>query len=258
VQESPVEAVHEARRDIRALRAIVRLLKEGLGDDRYRRESGLLRDAASLLSPHRDTHVVLATFDRLAHDLPDGHGEAASMLRGRLARSEDATLADHAAGTELHLRRFLDSIACWPEACDDPLVVSRGLKRCVRRARRGCRDALHTPTPPHLHELRKRCKDVRDQLRVLAPLKPRKLRKIGRRYDRVCDLLGEGRDMCLLQESLSVIAGPRPFSELMAAEAARRHAELAAEGLRMFAKATRTSGKKLGRVVRERWEAGAF
>jgi CHAD domain-containing protein len=64
------EPVHEARKALKRLRALVRLLRPGIGRKVYRRHNELWRDAARRLSGGRDAHVLLELFAALAKDLP--------------------------------------------------------------------------------------------------------------------------------------------------------------------------------------------
>ena len=55
------EAVHEARKDMKKLRALLRLVRDELGDDVYRRENVSFRDAGRRLAGARDSQVLLET-----------------------------------------------------------------------------------------------------------------------------------------------------------------------------------------------------
>jgi hypothetical protein len=65
-ETSTEEVVHGARKRFKRVRAVVRLVREGLGERRYRRENACFRDAARPLSEVRDAHALVQTLDRLA------------------------------------------------------------------------------------------------------------------------------------------------------------------------------------------------
>src|SRR5919201_4778965 len=75
---SAEEAVHEARKDMKKLRAVLRLARDELGDEVYRRENECFRDAGRRLSGVRDADVMLETLRGLKGDFP--------ALRGLLER----------------------------------------------------------------------------------------------------------------------------------------------------------------------------
>src|SRR5918995_6276046 len=63
-------AVHETRKSLKRLRATVRLARDELGDEVYRRENGAFRDAGRRLAGARDSQVLLETLDALSERYP--------------------------------------------------------------------------------------------------------------------------------------------------------------------------------------------
>jgi hypothetical protein len=63
-------AVHEARKSFKRLRATVRLARDELGDDVYRRENTAFRDAGRRLVGTRDSQVLLETLEALSERYP--------------------------------------------------------------------------------------------------------------------------------------------------------------------------------------------
>jgi CHAD domain-containing protein len=157
---TPEKAVHEARKDMKKLRAVLRLVRGELGDEVYRRENACFRDAAGLLSGVRDADVMLARLDALAEDGLD------PAVVGRL---RDA-LAEHRRGLEGGgdsreevvgvLREARARIVSWPLAHDSFSAVEDGLDRVYRRGRSRFRAAAEEPSVEALHEWRKRVKDL--------------------------------------------------------------------------------------------------
>ena len=67
----PVEAVHEARKDLKKLRATLKLVRPALGQQAYGRENARFRDAGRALSDVRDAQVLADTLDALAERFAD-------------------------------------------------------------------------------------------------------------------------------------------------------------------------------------------
>jgi len=61
---TPVEAVHEARKDMKKIRALLRLARGELGRQTYDRENACFRDAARELAGQREADVMRETLDR--------------------------------------------------------------------------------------------------------------------------------------------------------------------------------------------------
>jgi hypothetical protein len=64
-------AVHEARKDLKKLRAVLRLVRDDLGDAVYRSENVRFRDAGRMLSGARDAHVRVETLAALRERFDD-------------------------------------------------------------------------------------------------------------------------------------------------------------------------------------------
>src|SRR5689334_17059489 len=63
------EAVHEARKSVKKVRALLRLVQPELGDT-YRGESRVLRDAGRTLSAFRDAGSVIEALGKLREKYP--------------------------------------------------------------------------------------------------------------------------------------------------------------------------------------------
>src|SRR5207249_4922754 len=59
------ESIHSARKRFKKIRAALRLVRDDLGDDVYRRENHCFRDAAQPLTQIRDATVLRDALDKL-------------------------------------------------------------------------------------------------------------------------------------------------------------------------------------------------
>src|SRR5689334_22498723 len=75
--------IHDARKQIKAARATLRLIREALPKAKYRAENRCLRDAARPLSEARDTAVLVKTFDDLFDGAPTFTRTDGSVRFGR-------------------------------------------------------------------------------------------------------------------------------------------------------------------------------
>ena len=251
----PVSAVHDARRDIRAARAALRLMRFAIGEETYREQNEILRRAARLLSAHRDAHVLTGAFDELFGAAKPGAdpGEVRAALGG-LGGADDQPLTMAAASALLELGRFDAALDGWPRSGKDLSdQIAEGFAHTLRRARRRVRRAQADSCAANLHDLRKRAKDARDQLRILMPLAPKRFGRIEKRLNRVTDLLGLGRDQLLLAAALGRVAAERPELALDAARfrdaALALHHELAERALAAAGKVNappRKTARRLG------------
>ena len=88
---SAEKRVHEARKALKRLRALLRLVRDELGERAYARESELVRSTAKRLAQARDAEVLLSTLDDLIkrHAKKLAGRRGVQRLRARLQTERD-------------------------------------------------------------------------------------------------------------------------------------------------------------------------
>lgn len=153
------ESVHESRKAFKRVRAVVRLLRDEIGDDVYRRENQAFRDAGRRLSEVRDATVLLETLDALAaREDEDVHGRPFERLRAQLAADRDvAHERVRSSDAAREVISALDDAAArlvtlpLPEGASHE-TLAPGLGRIYRRGRRALRAARDDPADENFHE----------------------------------------------------------------------------------------------------------
>lgn len=234
----PEEAVHETRKALKRLRALMRLLEGELGAKRARRERAVLRDAAARLAGARDAEVMVSTLDALVERHPRKLGNRRGVIELRAdlererTRASARTLGD-ALTREQVAQKLADvraRVERWKLPADRSAakLTGPGLERIYRAGRSGRRRAGKRDAAPRvLHKWRKHVKDLRYAAEVLDVREPeeanaklagkrsgrrrskryRRTRerseraaKVARRADRLGETLGEEHDLMLLAE----------------------------------------------------------
>jgi CHAD domain-containing protein len=225
---SPEQRVHEARKALKRLRALLRLLRDELGEQVYEREGTLLRDTGRRLARARDAAVLQSTLEGLIAREPDKLAARRGVLRlrGRLQRERDGAaelaLADSAthAGALSDLRAMRVRVSTWRlEEAGGIEAIEPALERLYRkgrgRMRRAARARGERRRTRTMHEWRKRVKDLRYAAEMLdrsgaerdtaskqhgktADL--RFAKRTGKRADDLGELLGEEHDLAMLGE----------------------------------------------------------
>ena len=199
-------AVHETRKSLKRLRAIVRLARDELGDEAYRRENVAFRDAGRRLGGARDSQVLLETLDGLTDRNADqAPPERFERFKRTLVGQHGAAqrrLHDGAAVAEVlsELRRARVRVGDWQPERDGLAVLAPGFKRIYRRGRRAYRTARQEPSTENLHELRKRAKYLWYAAQIVRAAAPKKMKRIARRAHELSDLIGKDHDLALLAE----------------------------------------------------------
>jgi CHAD domain-containing protein len=201
------DAVHDVRKSLKRTRAVLRLLRDELGESRYHRENFALRDVARPLTLVRDAKVFVDALGALRPGPQAGAGasRALASARRRLGVNRRA-IAKKVLGAEGPFQRLgvalataLERIEGWRLGGGGWSIIEAGLKRTYRRARRARAAAEERPTSRRLHEWRKQTKYFLYQLRLLETCWGDDDKELARRLDGLADLLGEDHDLAELR-----------------------------------------------------------
>jgi hypothetical protein len=219
-------AVHETRKALKRVRALLRLLEGELGAKTCAREHAALREVAASLSGARDAAVMLSTLDGLIERHPRTLGRRRGVLelrrrvRGEQARMERQTLADPAARAAAlgGLQALRRRVAAWSLTDRDGIgLIEADLEKLYRQGRRRRLRVVRRKGDRTIamHEWRKRVKDLRYAAEMLERRGARgsngsgredrageRLRQIARRADALGELLGEEHDLAVLAAHL--------------------------------------------------------
>jgi len=166
------DAVHEARRHVKKVRAVLRLVQPALGDIYYT-ANRRMRAATRMLAPIADGRSVVDTVANLQRRcstrLPRGTlASIRSVLLECAARIDRRAEIDRvlprAAGILRIGRSRLASLTLNARGFQ---AIAPGLEKSVRRARKAMKRAIAHPTADAYHTWRRRAKDLWFQMRLL-------------------------------------------------------------------------------------------
>jgi CHAD domain-containing protein len=248
---TPEEAVHEARKDLKKLRALLRMARDELGDDSFRRENTCFRDAGRELAGVREDDVLLDTLKALG--LPAGMQwdlrKRIQAQRGNDGSDERGRATAAVVGMLREARGRVDN---WPLERDSFDALRPGLERTYRRGRRDFRAAQAEPTVESLHQWRKRVKELWYQHTVLRRLWPPVMQAVGDEAHELANRLGDDHDLAMLADWVSVHAEGEPeFFEAVERRRSELQGEAFALGERLYADKPSTYVRHLKRL----WKA---
>jgi CHAD domain-containing protein len=233
VRDIDTEFLHDLRIAVRRTRSALKLAGDALPDGvagRFRPEFKWLGD---LTTPTRDLDVYLLGFPEMAASLVAATAEELEPFHDHLCRSRAAEQRLLVRG--LRSARFARLSSQWRQALTAaatartrPSVARLAASRIARAHRRVLRDgsAINATSPPEsLHELRKRCKELRYLLELFGSLyDPGEQWRAVRELKTLQDCLGEFQDTQVQHEEL------RAFADQMMADRAAPAATLLAMG----------------------------
>jgi CHAD domain-containing protein len=241
-------AVHDLRRDIKWLRAALRLVEDDVPRRDYRKIKKALHFTAERFSGQRDARVMRRAFEQLTSPASRKFPGMAASLRQHL-RAEKRRFAEAralaAADRKLQkarrrLKRMRIDDAGWAG-------LKTALQASYQNAQLAWQSARQSCSNPAFHQWRKRVKNLWYQLGLLCPAWSAATRGFMDHLEQLGEGLGEDHDLSLLEQFL---AGHRHRHEQRALRrliAARRRKirEAALKlGGRIFAEASETIGSQ--------------
>jgi CHAD domain-containing protein len=193
----PARAVHQCRKTIKRLRALLCLGRREAGDAARRIDRGL-RDAGRLLAEARDAHVI----QRTAATLCSRDAEAESIeiaARSDAASPDPAVMREVAEGLTAvgaELDAYLADGA--PTRQSLGAAVDRACSRAARRMDR----FRERKTRRRAHDWRKGVQRYANQIDLMADLMPERAVELDA-LDRLAKCLGEYNDLGTLRSALS-------------------------------------------------------
>jgi CHAD domain-containing protein len=201
----PNHAVHQSRKKIKRLRALLRLLRPHLGRV-FKDENQALRETAQRLTSAREAAAAIEAVEQLEVEQRGG----ISPERFAAARAD---LTPHAPADRAGVSELLAGAAAAIQASRQRLqelelprrgwkLVGRGFKDDYRRARQALASAAEHGSAEAFHELRKAVKTHQHELQLFEPAWPEQIEPRRRALGELAELLGHHHDLTLLAPNL--------------------------------------------------------
>jgi CHAD domain-containing protein len=252
--------VHDARKRLKMLRALVRLVRDPLGPARYAAETRSYRMAGRRLSAIRDADVQLSTLKALRKDLGREHQSAIRSIRTHLTRQRAehrSALTETAAFVRTTLRDAQARIDRWPLESLSMGDLLDGFSTSYERARRAFHAAVADPEDERLHEWRKRAKDFWYHLRLLREAWPGVTDGWTAEAHRLTDLIGDDHDLAVLMQSITNLPAdttPVPNLDQVRSAIRERREQLQQQasvlGWRLYAEKPRSMRRRMRAYLR--------
>ena len=188
--------VHETRKRFKEIRALLRMIRETLGDH-FAGENAWFRDAARDLASARDADAVVEALVKLPLSTAVKN-RARKILAAQ--RKTHPPLEPVIANVVDQLVIAQGRIGLWPAMEDSFDTIADGLRRTYRDGRR---DLLHHETPEQLHDWRKRVKDHWYHVQLLRNAWPEMMKPYADVLSSLSRALGDHHDLHVLRERLS-------------------------------------------------------
>jgi CHAD domain-containing protein len=219
--------VHEARKRLKEVRAILRLARPALGEE-FAVQNARFRDAGQQLAAAREAEALIErvlALRKSAHDPVERR--ALSRALRLLTADRDAAVEDLGARlgeVDRQLSAARERLPEW-EGVDGDRLLRRGLRRTYRDGRRALRVAQVTRAAADIHRWRKRVKDLWYHAQLMEAAWPAVMKCHSAVLHDLSRLLGEHHDLADLRTRVATQRrrfGPRTAPRIEAVVTRRR------------------------------------
>lgn len=198
--------VHQCRKALKRLRALIRLCGDAIGNGKARRRTKSLGEIAKLLAARRDETVLLETVEKLAKGSPEA-AEALAPVRASLGvegTNKSQLLGSDTTGrARMRLLRETKKVAHINFDKRGFAAISGGLEASYDHGRTAAKIAYEEPTDENFHELRKAVQWHWRQMSLLARAWPDEFAVRVNAARELSQLFGDDHDLAML---IAVIA----------------------------------------------------
>ena len=191
------KAVHATRKHIKKARALLRLVRETIGQKIFQEENRFLREVGRIFASSRDARVRQETLEQLREQIGDTGATfpgTAAALEAQVGRAID-DFARQREEALASLQEIYDRVEGWPLEDLEMADLCCALGEAYRRGRKCFRCADTKRTEENFHSLRKRVKDIWYQSRILRSLNPAVLCGLEESANTLGQQLGDLHDL---------------------------------------------------------------
>lgn len=225
------EHVHEARKSLKRLRALLHLVRFEVGEETFRRENAALGQAGHLLAGLRDAAVLGETLEKL-----DKEGRF-PQVRAWLKAQRDARYQPQNRGTVSQaleaLRWAQVRLELWPLQGQNWSAIGPGVRWVYARGRRAMRRAYRQRQDEDFHGWRKYAKYLWYHSQLLQGIWPAVMEATAGALDRLGEALGQDHDLAVLRSTCLSELADSPELAALEERICPRRALLQAEAQRL-------------------------
>jgi CHAD domain-containing protein len=255
-KQDPTREIHEARKCMKRIRALLRLAREGLGEAVFRTENARFRAIAAAMAPARDESVLHQTLVKFAAASDNVAAPVFERLRAALKSPQPGGNTAAAAASLDEVPALLDravrQVRKLSIAPDTFETLERGLVRNYRRALKCLELAYADGSDESFHDWRKCVQTHWRHMALLSRASPPLFEAHIAAARELSQILGDDHDLAMLKARVASL-DPEDFSardretivKLIVAEqrALRQAARL--RGQMIFAERPKAHGRRI-------------
>lgn len=205
----PDKAIHDVRKSIKKIRAVLRLVKHDMGKEMFGKENIRYRNIGHLLSHVRDATVMIKTLYKLRETnrrvIPRvAYTNAQKKLSARQVEISKHFFEDNQsiAAVLTALREAQQQQPQVSVSKESFSVFAVNIHQIYKRGKKAYAHASKQPSIDSFHELRKEVKVLWYHTRILKPAWPSIMESYATELGVLSELLGNDHDMGVLYEEI--------------------------------------------------------
>ena len=251
--------IHESRKAIKRLRALLRLLRPQIGQKAFKVRNVGLKEIAAKLSASRDHSILDETITKLEGRFGHAGVKALAPLRSTLARGHTGAQDNIGSPASETIREKLAQEGRWLDELTFDAggfeIVAEGLELSYRRGRAALAKASKKPTDDRVHDLRKSVQWHWRQMALLSRAWPEYFNLRAAAAREISQILGDDHDLAVLLHFAKSDRGARaPESGQIENMIRMRQYELRAQAYPRAARLFAEPPKAFGRRIACYWE----
>jgi CHAD domain-containing protein len=235
-EDDVATAVHDARRCLKRLRALLRLIRPGLEAEVYRNETQRIAQVGRMLAGARDRFVMCQTVARVEKATGPLGDDCAAKIIALITDGHDLTAPPDAETRREALRKLGISRKFFSGSTLRGLTMTdvwEGLEKSYRKNRQACKEAYRRPTDENFHAWRKAVQQHWRHMSLLSRAWPEAMTARAAEAKAISQILGEDHDLAVLVAFVSQNRDKLPEE---AVDSLVQHAKSAQKDLRALAK----------------------
>lgn len=205
----PHVGIHDARKQLKKIRAIIRLIRDDIPEKEYNRANTYFRDIGRMLSDARDTSALLEVTMALQASMESASLKASleQVVHHLTAKKSAVTryqfnqdhLLERAQEAFAPAENYIQHLKTTHQGFE---ALSASIERVYRRGKLVMEESVSHPKPENYHQWRKRVKYLRYQVDALSPIWPAMMNTLEDELHELTNALGADHDLYLLHQTI--------------------------------------------------------
>jgi CHAD domain-containing protein len=252
------ETIHELRKRLKRMRALIRLVRHDIGSKAFRLIDDRLQHSAKQLTDLRDAEVLVQTVDELKNDRGVRIGpNAFQRLREQLVTRHNTAMVDliqhhdRVCIIRKCLKKARRDIRQWILGSGWPLI-KHGIMATYEKSQNCQIEAIADPSIENLHSWRKEMKYLWHQIQFIRPLHARRISPLEKSLHDLARTLGDDHDLAILSRAFidNNDSDLSDFTRTFAAATRKKRLKLQERAIKLGRKIFKQSSERFERRLR--------